>query len=103
MNTEHYKAAARTETGKQFRTRDGRPTLILGDNRSEAEKLRCAQVQIDSDRDTITYLRSHADKLAEALRAWEYAGNEGGISMADWFEVARKKTREALAAYEAAQ
>ncbi len=43
---------------------------------------------------------NYAPALAEALRAWEYAGNEGGISMVDWFEVARKKTREALAAYE---
>ncbi len=49
------------------------------------------------------HYKTHADKLAEALRAWEDAGSEGGISMVDWFEVARKKTREALAAYEAAQ
>lgn len=38
-----------------------------------------------------------APDLLAACKAWEYAGREGGISMVDWFEVAKQKTLAAIA------
>ncbi len=46
---------------------------------------------------------NHADKLAEACRAYVRARNDGGISMADYSTIADTAIREALAAYEAAK
>jgi hypothetical protein len=42
----------------------------------------------------------HCEAFAEAARAFQYARNEGGVSMVDWFAVAWRKTEAALAAWE---
>ena len=44
-----------------------------------------------------------APDLLEALKAWEFARKEGGISHADFFEAAWQKTQAAIAKAEGAQ
>ncbi len=61
-------ASNKAQHSKQFGIKDGRPTLIPGDNRGTEEKLRCAQIQIESDKQTIANIQAHADKLAEASK-----------------------------------
>ncbi len=90
-NAERANKAQPQHSPSQFGMQDGRPTLKLDDNRSTEEKLRCAKIQIDSDRATITHLSNHADKLAEELRQVLKHGSAGNANL----------IRAALAAYEA--
>ena len=99
-----HPAPNKAQHSPQFGTKDGRPTLILGDNRSTDKKLKSAQAQIESDTQTIANIRAHADKLAEQLKkaqAWlvacsgeDYRGSRKAVAQG---------CGEALAAYEAAQ
>ncbi len=98
-DTAENEAQMNTDTQTQFGTsEDGRPTLILGDQRSTDEKLRCAQAQIESDRQTITGLQSHDDKLAETLRGVIWKCDAHG----SWkpTQAEREVMHAALAAYE---
>lgn len=111
---EQYQAQVKAQhSPNQFGTRDGRPTLILGDNRNTQEKLRCAQVQIVCDQEAIGALKASAEKLAAALReilplathkhSCPQVGNFGLTKCNCGAHTAVPNARAALAAWEAGQ
>jgi len=102
LESEHTPGPWRNERGSIRATINGEDVQIAGLFRTSwtyPDQHKNAAIRATEEGDA--RLIAAAPDMFEALKAWEFARREGGISHADFFEAAWQKTAAAIAKAEA--